>query len=446
MYENGAESTSKDKALLELLCRSGYQMVQENGQRKFGPPPDWTGSPPRKGSEVFVGKIPRDCYEDEIVPLFSKIGKIYELRLMMDFSGTNRGYAFIMYTNPQDAKMAVQKLNNYDLRGNKIGVVKSLDNCRLFVGKIPKDKTREDIIEEMRKVTDGVVNAIVHSYRGDRTKNRGYAFVEYENHRGAAMARRKLLPGKIKLWGHDIQVDWADPEPEVDEETMSKVKILYVRNFRSSVTEEDIRIYFSLGGTLQLERVKKIKDYGFVHYSCREEAEMALEELTEQEEREEQCPLSNEGCKLEITWAKPAANQIKVKKRTGGRVRYPDYMNQPLNQYLPSYEFGDFSLSSQSQQYPMSHGLDFNQLRIDSGQAIARPSTLGQTMWSRQQFDQKCREKSSQKSRPMMHSPSMYHMNEQQYPQFPSSYMSAHPFGDPSMYNVSSQFPLHFSK
>lgn len=29
--------------------------------------------------------------------------------------------------------------------------------------------------------------------------------------------------GKIQLWGHDIAVDWADPEPEVDEETMSKV-------------------------------------------------------------------------------------------------------------------------------------------------------------------------------------------------------------------------------
>ena len=48
----------------------------------------------------------------------------------------------------------------------------------------------------MRKVTEGVVNVIVYPSAADKTKNRGFAFVEYENHRAAAMARRKLLPGE----------------------------------------------------------------------------------------------------------------------------------------------------------------------------------------------------------------------------------------------------------
>ena len=55
-----------------------------------------------------MGKIPRDLYEDELVPVFEKIGKIYELRLMMDFSGSNRGYAFVMYTSTADARRAVK--------------------------------------------------------------------------------------------------------------------------------------------------------------------------------------------------------------------------------------------------------------------------------------------------------------------------------------------------
>lgn len=61
-------------------------------------PADWEGPPPPRGCEVFVGKIPRDMYEDELVPLFDKAGKIYEFRLMMEFSGANRGYAFVTYT------------------------------------------------------------------------------------------------------------------------------------------------------------------------------------------------------------------------------------------------------------------------------------------------------------------------------------------------------------
>ena len=68
----------------------------------------YSGPAPLKGCKVFVGKIPRDLYEDELVPVFEKIGKIYELRLMMDFSGSNRGYAFVMFTSVSDARRAVK--------------------------------------------------------------------------------------------------------------------------------------------------------------------------------------------------------------------------------------------------------------------------------------------------------------------------------------------------
>jgi len=44
-------------------------------------------------------------------------------------------------------------LDNCEVRPGKfIGVCVSLDNCRLFVGSIPKDKKKDDIMEEMKKV------------------------------------------------------------------------------------------------------------------------------------------------------------------------------------------------------------------------------------------------------------------------------------------------------
>lgn len=82
---------------------------------------------------------------------------------------------------------------------------------------------KEDIFNEMRKVTDGVVDVIVYPSASDKSKNRGFAFVEYESHRSAAMARRKLMNGRVDLWGHNIAVDWAEPELEVDEEIMAQV-------------------------------------------------------------------------------------------------------------------------------------------------------------------------------------------------------------------------------
>lgn len=67
---------------------------------------------PGIGCEVFCGKIPRDVYEDELVILFEKCGRIYDLRLMMEpLSGTNRGYAFVTYTSRDEADNATREVS-----------------------------------------------------------------------------------------------------------------------------------------------------------------------------------------------------------------------------------------------------------------------------------------------------------------------------------------------
>ncbi|XP_047464981.1 APOBEC1 complementation factor isoform X2 [Mugil cephalus] len=332
---DGLAGTPKEAALRTLMQRTGYQLRQENGQRRYGgPPPSWDGPPPERGSEIFVGKLPRDLFEDELVPLCEKFGKIYEVRMMMDFNGNNRGYAFVTFSTKQEAKTAMKQLNNYEIRnGRLLGVCASVDNCRLFVGGIPKTKKREEILSEMRKVTDGVVDVIVYPSAADKSKNRGFAFVEYESHRAAAMARRKLLPGRIQLWGHPIAVDWAEPEVEVDEDTMATVKILYVRNLMLQTTEETIEKEFNSIKPGAVERVKKIRDYAFVHFTQREDAITAMNTLNGK---------IVDGSPIEVTLAKPVDKDsyVRYTRGTGGRggsLLQTDYTAYTLGQvYDPS--------------------------------------------------------------------------------------------------------------
>ncbi|KAM3623767.1 uncharacterized protein V6R79_015360 [Siganus canaliculatus] len=317
----GVAGAPNEAALVALMERTGYSMVQENGQRKYGPPPGWTGTSPPRGCEIFVGKIPRDVYEDELVPVFESVGRIYEMRLMMDFDGKNRGYAFVMYTEKHEAKRAVRELNNYEVRpGRLLGVCSSVDNCRLFIGGIPKTKKREEILEEVSKVTEGVLDVIVYASAADKMKNRGFAFVEYESHRAAAMARRKLMPGRIQLWGHQIAVDWAEPEIDVDEDVMETVKILYVRNLMMETTEETIRQVFSQWNPGCVERVKKIRDYAFVHFNSRDDAVMAMDHLNGTEV---------EGSCIEVTLAKPVdKEQYSRQKASKGASATPEASQQ----------------------------------------------------------------------------------------------------------------------
>ncbi|KAJ0060572.1 hypothetical protein NL108_016024, partial [Boleophthalmus pectinirostris] len=309
----------------------------ENGQRRYGgPPPNWDGPPPERGSEIFVGKLPRDLFEDELVPLCEKFGQIYEVRMMMDFNGNNRGYAFVTFSSRQEAKNAMKHLNNHEIRpGRLLGVCASVDNCRLFVGGIPKCKRRDEILSEMSKVTEGVSDVIVYPSAADKTKNRGFAFVEYQSHRAAAMARRKLLPGRIQLWGHAIAVDWAEPEVEVDEETMATVKILYVRNLMLQTSEETIQKEFNAINPGCVERVKKIRDYAFVHFTHRDDALNAMKQLHGK---------VIEGSPIEVTLAKPVDKDsyVRYTRGTGGRgaALQPDYAPYALGQvYDPSMAY-----------------------------------------------------------------------------------------------------------
>ncbi|CAH1798270.1 unnamed protein product [Owenia fusiformis] len=339
-----AKPKGPDEAKIkEILDRTGYSLDVTTGQRKYGGPPPGAEDEEQPGKghnhEVFCGKIPRDIFEDELIPQFEKAGKIWDLRLMMDpMTGNNRGYAFITYCDQESAKKAVEELNDFEIKpGKKLQVNLSIANVRLFVGNIPKCKSEEEIREEFTPHASGLEKVIIYSIPDDpKKKNRGFAFLEYESHKAASVAKRKLSSGRTKVWNCDIIVDWADPLEDPDEATMSKVKVLYVKNLKNDITDEQLKEKFSTYG--EIERVKKIKDYGFVHFVEREHAVKALEELNN--------TMLGESM-MEVSLAKPPGDNKKKEMRKreqqqrqmmymmGGKGGFNDYNFPPRGGKFP---------------------------------------------------------------------------------------------------------------
>ncbi|KAK6617031.1 hypothetical protein RUM44_005388 [Polyplax serrata] len=321
-----APDEEKIKAILE---RTGYTLDVTTGQRKYGgPPPNWEGPTPGSGCEVFCGKIPKDMYEDELIPLFEKCGSIWDLRLMMDpMTGQNRGYAFVTFTSKDAAQNAVRELDNHEMKpGKPLKVNISVPNLRLFVGNIPKSRGKEEIMDEFSKLAAGLTEVIIYSSPDDKKKNRGFCFLEYESHKAASLAKRRLGTGRVKVWGCDIIVDWADPQEEPDAETMSKVKVLYVRNLTQDCSEEKLKESFEVYG--KIDRVKKIKDYAFIHFEDRDHAVRALKELNGKDLA---------GACIEVSLAKPPSDKKKKEEVLRARERRMMQMMQGRGGSSPNH-------------------------------------------------------------------------------------------------------------
>jgi len=89
----------------------------------------------------------------------------------------------------------------------------------------------------MRRLVDGVRDVIIYADVRDKARNRGFAFVEFESHRDAAMARRRLIASGVQLWGLPLAVDWAEPEPEPDDDVMNAVRASAMWRLQSAVAK-----------------------------------------------------------------------------------------------------------------------------------------------------------------------------------------------------------------
>lgn len=214
-------------------CDSTYSnnslpnFIQQNGRKVYGPPNDWVGPAPHNDCELFIKKIPKNVNEDHLFQCFFKFGKIYQFRLLMEYDNTNRGFAYVRYTNPRDAQAAMSVLNHYYIKpGKKMEIEKSYEKSRFFVGNIPKNLTNIEIETTLRNMFPEMLQCIVHRPVNLETKNRGFAFIDFPNHKSAVEAKKTVATGRSILWGHDVRIVWAIPVKHNSEKIIQEVRLI----------------------------------------------------------------------------------------------------------------------------------------------------------------------------------------------------------------------------
>lgn len=72
-------------------------------------------SPDAKYTNLYFKNLDAEIAEDHIREKFSEFGKVDSFVISKDDSGASRGFGFVNFDNPDDARRAVEALNGSQL-------------------------------------------------------------------------------------------------------------------------------------------------------------------------------------------------------------------------------------------------------------------------------------------------------------------------------------------
>ncbi|XP_059651662.1 heterogeneous nuclear ribonucleoprotein Q-like [Cornus florida] len=235
----------------------------------------------RKEFEVFVGGLDKDATEDDLRKVFSEVGEVNEVRLMMNpQTKKNKGFAFLRFATVEQAKRACAEMKNPVVNGKQCGVTPSQDSDTLFLGNICKSWTKEALKEKLKHY--GVENiedlTLVEDSNNDGM-NRGFAFLEFSS-RSEAMDAFKRLQKRDVMFGVDrtAKVSFADSFIDPGDEIMAQVKTVFVDGLPASWDEDRVRELLKKYGKVEkIELARnmpsaKRKDFGFVTFDTHDAA------------------------------------------------------------------------------------------------------------------------------------------------------------------------------
>ncbi|XP_017977005.1 PREDICTED: nucleolin isoform X1 [Theobroma cacao] len=235
----------------------------------------------RKEFEVFVGGLDKDATEDDIRKVFSQVGEVVDVRLMMNpQTKKNKGFAFLRFANVEQAKRAVTELKNPVINGKQCGVTPSQDSDTLFLGNICKTWTKEALKEKLKHYgVDNVEDLTLVEDSNNEGMNRGFAFLEFAS-RSDAMDAFKCLQRRDVLFGVDrpAKVSFADSFIDPGDEIMAQVRTIFIDCLPPSWDEDRVRELLKKYGEIEkIELARNMpsadrKDYGFVTFDTHDAA------------------------------------------------------------------------------------------------------------------------------------------------------------------------------
>ncbi|XP_075264632.1 uncharacterized protein LOC142356690 [Convolutriloba macropyga] len=244
--------------------------------RCFGPPNDYHLGKPGPDCKLFVGKLPCDVFEDDLIPVFFEAGNIYELRVLLDpNTGLNKGFCFVTMCTKIETERALRLLHGRFIKPrHKMIVKREVGFNQLFVCNLPTNKTEREILSAFSSSHYGIVDCDMVYKKNEKVQgNSGFCILTFESFQSAKKCRDliRIQPKAIEAWNgyKDYCVDWAIPNDVLHDKKPEGSSTIVVKNLKLNTSEAELLEHFRGYGSVEKVRVREHVAF-IVYQSCKE--------------------------------------------------------------------------------------------------------------------------------------------------------------------------------
>ncbi|KAF7154314.1 hypothetical protein RHSIM_Rhsim01G0236200 [Rhododendron simsii] len=192
---------------------------------------------------VFVGGVPFDLTEGDLLAVFAQYGEIVDVNLVRDKgTGKSKGFAFVAYEDQRSTNLAVDNLNGAQVLGRTIRVD--------HVNKYKKKEEEDEETERQKREARGVCRAF---QKGECNRGAGCKFSHDEQR--AANTGWGPEDNKNSRWGNDR---FEGPTKTEKRSGPPIAEISAQEGLRSS--DKDARSFRTKGSEIGKDSYNKVRD------------------------------------------------------------------------------------------------------------------------------------------------------------------------------------------
>jgi len=244
---------------------------------------------PFSTSSLYVGQLSNDISEGNLYEIFNSVGTVSSIRICRDaVTRRSLGYAYVNYTSEEDARKALEELNNVPIKGRPCRIMLSQRDPSLrksgrgniYIKNLDKSIDHKSLYDTFEQFGQ-IISCKIELDRNNESK--GYGYIQYATQEAAETASKSV--NNMMLAGKKVYVGpFISRKERIAQNISKEFTNIYIKNLNETVGDEQLQTLFSKFGTIKSAVIMKdsqgkSKGFAFINFDSPKAAEKAVEEM-----------------------------------------------------------------------------------------------------------------------------------------------------------------------